>query len=96
MLEKINAVLKNINYRLVEIRNEEGLTQDELSEKLEIPLRALQYWEAGRTISLRNLIKVAVVLNRNPIDFFKTAKLKKTSRGRPRKKGSLHSRKKAR
>ena len=86
MDEKIKDVLTNINYRLVEIRNEEGLTQEELSEKLEIPLRALQYWEGGRTISLRNLIKVAVVLGRKPEDFFKKAKLKKSARGRPRKK----------
>jgi transcriptional regulator with XRE-family HTH domain len=83
---KINDQLKNLNRRIAELRIEAGLTQEQLAEKLGVPLRALQYWEADRIISLRHLIKLAQTLGRNPADFFETPKSKPVKKGRPVKK----------
>jgi transcriptional regulator with XRE-family HTH domain len=85
-MKKINALLKNLNRRIAELRIEAGLTQEQLAEKMDVPLRALQYWEADRTISLPYLIKLAQTLGRDPADFFETPKVKQVKKGRPSKK----------
>lgn len=83
---KIDNQLKNLNRRIAELRIEAGLTQEKLAENMGVPLRALQYWEANRTISLRYLMKLAQTLGRNPADFFETPKAKPVKKGRPVKK----------
>jgi transcriptional regulator with XRE-family HTH domain len=86
MNKETKNLLKNLNRRIAELRIEAGLTQEQLAEKMGVPLRALQYWEADRIISLPYLIKMAQTLRRDPEDFFKTPKVKQVKKGRPTKK----------
>jgi transcriptional regulator with XRE-family HTH domain len=88
METKIKHLLKNLNRRIAELRIEAGLTQEQLAEKMGVPLRALQYWEADRTISLGHLFKLARILKRTPADFFITPKVKRVKKGRPTKKST--------
>lgn len=89
MNKEIKNLLTNLNRRIAELRIEAGLTQEQLAEKIGVPLRALQYWEANRTISLPYLIKLAQTLGRDPADFFEAPKVKQVKKGRPVKNRSL-------
>jgi len=89
--ERIEAAIRHLNRRIAEIRTEEGYTQAMLSEKLGVPLRALQHWEADQALSLRSLLRLAFTLNRPLEDFFQTPKDPSIKTGRPRKKpGKKH------
>ncbi len=85
MNKEIKNLLTNLNRRIAELRIEAGLTQEQLAEKIGVPLRALQYWEADRTISLPYLIKLARTLGRDPADFFEPPRVKHVKKGRPSK-----------
>jgi len=88
MNEETKKLLKNLNRRIAELRIEAGLTQDQLAEKRDVPLRTLQYWEADRVISFPNLIKMAKALDREPADFFAVPLMKRAKKGRPAKQTS--------
>ena len=76
--------LGNIRRRVAELRNEKGLTQEELAEKVEIDVKTLQKWEC-EYITLKAITKLSEVLNCSPYDFFKIPRTQGYRRGRPRK-----------
>lgn len=47
---------------LIAIRKRWGMTKDDLAEAMGVGLRTLCYWEAGRKVTLRNLVQWADAL----------------------------------
>ncbi|PAF47736.1 hypothetical protein BKH46_02555 [Helicobacter sp. 12S02634-8] len=57
--------IKKVGYRIKKLREERGLSQTELGEKVEVPYRTIQRWENGESpdIKISKLTKIAQTLN---------------------------------
>lgn len=57
--------IKNVGYRIKKLREERGLSQTELGDRIEVPYRTIQRWENGESpdIKISKLTKIAKILN---------------------------------
>ncbi|PAF49589.1 hypothetical protein BKH41_02685 [Helicobacter sp. 12S02232-10] len=57
--------IKNVGYRIKKLREERGLSQTELGDKIEVPYRTIQRWENGESpdIKISKLTKIAQTLD---------------------------------
>jgi transcriptional regulator with XRE-family HTH domain len=86
MIDKVKSGIKNVNHKIKEIRVSRGLTQSQMADKLNIAPRVYQYWESGeKEMKVGTLIRLGLVLNCNPGDFFQKAKTISSKQGRPKK-----------
>jgi transcriptional regulator with XRE-family HTH domain len=84
MGEKTKDGIKAVNRRIQELRVARGLTQAQMAEKLDVTLRAYQYWESGeKDMRVSTLIHLALALSCHPSKFFDKPKSKSLKPGRP-------------
>jgi transcriptional regulator with XRE-family HTH domain len=87
MDQKSKGGIKAVNRRIQELRVAKGLTQAQMAEKLDVTLRAYQYWESDmKDMRVGTLLRIAEALNANPAKFFEKPKSQALTAGRPRKK----------
>jgi transcriptional regulator with XRE-family HTH domain len=80
------GVLRDLGLRLGELRRAQGLTQEELSERLEMLAPNYARIEQGRmNVTVDTLVRIAKVLKVGLADLFAKPKTRKASLGRPRK-----------
>jgi transcriptional regulator with XRE-family HTH domain len=92
MDEKTRGGIKAVNLRIQELRVARGLTQAQMAEKLDVTLRAYQYWESGeKDMRVSTLINLAQALSCHPSKFFDKPKSHPLSPGRPAKVKSKKS-----
>ncbi|WP_437653191.1 helix-turn-helix domain-containing protein [Sorangium sp. So ce1182] len=69
------------------LRQQRGITQEQLAEAAEIELRTMQSIEGGRqSVSLGTLVRLANALDVSPKVLLRGAELTEIKRGRPRKR----------
>lgn len=77
---------RDVGRRIAELRQEFGLTQEQLAELFEVSSRYVQSIEAGReNLTLDTLAKIARVLATDVVRFLEPPKTKPPRPGRPRK-----------
>ncbi len=57
--ETAERVIADVGKRVAEVRQALGLTQQEMAERLRMPLKNLQRIEAGMNLTLRSLVRLA-------------------------------------
>lgn len=71
---KSECVMHGLNVNLKRLRKSLNLTQEELSEALNIPFRTIMNWERGvREPSAKNLCMLSQYFNVHPIDLMGTS-----------------------
>ena len=86
MAGETKGVLRDLGLRIRELRRSQGLTQEELSEKLGMLAPNYARIEQGRmNTTVETLVRIAKVLRVDIVDLFAKPKTKKVSVGRPRK-----------
>lgn len=84
---KEDATLLGVGRRVCEVREERGMTQEGLAERIPMEIRNLRRIELGtQNVTVRTLAKIARALDCDLIEFFRPVVLTKRSRGRPPKK----------
>ncbi|XXY46060.1 helix-turn-helix transcriptional regulator [Sorangium sp. So ce269] len=69
------------------LRQQRGITQEQLAEAAEIELRTMQAIEVGRqSMSLGTLVRLANALDVSPGVLLRSAEMPEIKRGRPRKR----------
>lgn len=77
----------NIGQRVRELREQQGLTQQQLAEKIGVNLSTLAKIEAGRNdASLATAVAIAKALQTTVDDLVRPVKQERRPRGRPRKR----------
>ncbi len=86
-------VLRDVGRRVAEIREERGMTQEALSERLGVNMPYLQRIEAGReNLTIRSLVHLAVALGVRVVALFDAPKDRTPRKaGRPKRKPTLPS-----
>lgn len=86
MAGETKGVLRDLGLRIRDLRRAQGLTQEELSEKLGMLAPNYARIEQGRmNVTVDTLTRIAKVLKVRVADLFAKPKTKKVSVGRPRK-----------
>ena len=86
MAGETKGVLRDLGLRIRELRRSQGLTQEELSEKLGMLAPNYARIEQGRmNTTVETLVRIAKALKVDIVDLFAKPKTKKVSAGRPRK-----------
>jgi transcriptional regulator with XRE-family HTH domain len=57
--ETPERIIAGVGRRVAEIRESLGLTQQEMAERLRMPLKNLQRIEAGMNLTIRTLVRLA-------------------------------------
>jgi transcriptional regulator with XRE-family HTH domain len=65
------ALVKRVAQRVAAIRRAQGVTQEQLAERLGTAPRNIQRIEAGQNLTLRTLERVAEALGVDPIDLLR-------------------------
>lgn len=87
-MDEGRRLCRNIGLRVVEIRRDRDLTQEDLAERLRMDPRELRRIEAGGNITIHTLAKIARALDVAVADLFASpSKLTKRRPGRPKKTG---------
>lgn len=82
-----DRLLRDLGRRFAEIREDRGLTQDQMAERLGISTKYLQRIERGRSMTLLTLIDLANRLRVGLADLlFKPPRSRARRVGRPRKR----------
>lgn len=82
--EDADRVLFRIGRKVAELRKREGLTQEQLAEKLGLSLKYTQRLEAGReNLTIRSLCRIALFFRIEARNLFSRPKNEKISLGRP-------------
>lgn len=78
--------MRDVGYRIRELRIQKGWTQEQVAEKLGVALRNYQEMERGRqNLTLRTLTRMAHVLEREVSEFFEEPSSREVLVGRPPK-----------
>jgi len=86
MAGETKGVLRDLGSRIRELRRAQGLTQEELSERLGMLAPNYARIEQGRmNTTVETLVRIAKALKVGVADLFAKPKTKKASVGRPRK-----------
>lgn len=81
------AILKNVGYRISEIRRERKLTQEILATKADVTLKYIQRVESGsENLTLLSLVRFANILEKDLAAFLLPATLVPRRPGRPKGK----------
>ena len=62
MPQRPDAFVKSVTTKLRELRKANGVTGEQLAEKLEIPVQNLRRIEAGQNVTLKTLARIATAL----------------------------------
>lgn len=85
-MDEGRRICRNIGQRIIEIRRERDLTQEQLAEKLHIDARELRRLEAGGNTTVHTLANLARALDVTISDLFQPpTKPAKRRAGRPKK-----------
>lgn len=69
----MNNYNRQISEWIIEKRNEKGLTQGQLGEKIGVTKTAVHYWESGkRSINADTFISICKALNADPYELIQT------------------------
>jgi transcriptional regulator with XRE-family HTH domain len=83
----LDTLLLYIAANLRRVRQQRGITQEQLAEAAGIELRTMQAVEVGRqSMSLGTLVRLANALDVSPGALFRSAAMPEIKRGRPRKR----------
>jgi transcriptional regulator with XRE-family HTH domain len=84
MRARTRTVLQHIAANCRRQRAKEALTQEELAERADLPLRTLQTVERAQTnMSIETLVTIAAALKLSPGALFKKTSFRRTPPGRP-------------
>lgn len=76
-----------VGRRVCEVREERGLTQEDLAEKIPMEIRNLRRVELGtQNVTVKTLARIAKALRCDLIEFFRPVTISVRRRGRPPKK----------
>ncbi|WP_437679037.1 helix-turn-helix domain-containing protein [Sorangium sp. So ce131] len=83
----LDTLLLYIAANLRRLRQQRGITQEQLAEAAGIELRTMQAIEVGRqSMSLGTLVRLANALDVSPGVLLRSAEMPEIKRGRPRKR----------
>lgn len=86
MIETPARVTKDVGRRIAELRLGRGWTQEDLAERLRMPLKNLQRIERGlQNLTIKTLVRFATVLGVRTAELFEAPKSREVKRGRPPK-----------
>jgi transcriptional regulator with XRE-family HTH domain len=86
LVERPERIIADVGRRIAEARQALGLTQQEAAERLRMPLKNLQRYEAGSNLTIRTLVRVAGGLGVSTKSLFEEPALRvRPRRGRPEK-----------
>jgi transcriptional regulator with XRE-family HTH domain len=57
--ERPDQVVRDVGRRIAEVREHLGLTQQEASERLAMPLKNLQLYESGKNMMIATAVRIA-------------------------------------
>lgn len=83
--ENVEKVKGSVGRRVAEIREAQGLTQQECAELLGMPLKNLQRIEAGANLTLSTLVRLANGLKVPVRALFEEPSTKQRGPGRPKR-----------
>lgn len=84
--EDPERMVKDVGRRIAEERRELGLTQEDLAERLGMPLKNLQRIERGlQNLTIKTLVRFASVLGVKTAELFEPPASREVRRGRPPK-----------
>lgn len=84
-MDETERVCRDLGQRVIELRREKGLTQQELAERMEIDPRDLRRVEAGDNVTVHMLVRLARALDVHIRDLFQPPRSRQRRRpGRPR------------
>lgn len=85
------AILKNVGYRISEMRRERRLTKEAFATKADVTLKYIQRVESGsENLTLLSIVRFANILEKDLAEFLLPASLAPRKPGRPKgKKNSL-------
>jgi transcriptional regulator with XRE-family HTH domain len=82
----VSTVLRDLGRRVAELRAGRGMTQDQLSAKLDVYVQYLQRVERGvENLTVASLVRVADALEAHVADLFAVPATRTVRPGRPRK-----------
>src|SRR6185312_6046283 len=77
-------VTKDVGHRIAELRRGRGWTQEDLAERLRLPLKNLQRIERGlQNLTIKSLVRFASALGVKTAELFEAPKSREVRRGRP-------------
>ena len=81
------AILKNVGYRISEMRRERMMTQDVLATRADVTLKYIQRVESGsENLTLLSLVRFANILEKDLSEFLLPAVIVVRKPGRPKGK----------
>ena len=79
-----DRVAQQVALRIAELRRANGLTQEQVADRLGMPLRNFQRIESGvQNLTIRMLVRIAVALDVDPAAFWLEPSSARPRRGRP-------------
>jgi transcriptional regulator with XRE-family HTH domain len=87
--ESPERLIERVARRVVELRRDAGLTQEQLAEALDVTVQQVGKWEVGENLTLASMARMATALGVPAIELLRPPKpverTTKRGRGRPRK-----------
>lgn len=79
-------VVRDVGRKIAELRRGLGLTQEDLAERLGMPIKNLQRIERGlQNLTIRTLVRMAAAVGVKTAELFVAPTSREVKRGRPRK-----------
>jgi transcriptional regulator with XRE-family HTH domain len=79
-------MVKDVGRRIAELRRGQEWTQENLAERLQMPLKNLQRIERGlQNLTIKTLVRFATVLGVRTAELFEPPQSREVRRGRPPK-----------
>jgi transcriptional regulator with XRE-family HTH domain len=79
-------VVRDVGRKIAELRRGLGLTQEDLAERLGMPIKNLQRIERGlQNLTIRTLVRMAAAVGVKTAELFVAPASREVKRGRPRK-----------
>jgi transcriptional regulator with XRE-family HTH domain len=85
--ERPEWVIKDVGRKIAERRQALGLTQEEMAERIGMPLKNYQRIERGlQNLTIRSLVRIAAALQTKTLELFGAPLSREVRRGRPPRK----------
>ena len=78
-------VIDEIGMRIAELRRAREWTQSEVADRMGVPLRNYQRYEAGNNLTIRTLVAIAAALGVRPVTLWQEPTRVVRRRGRPKR-----------